>query len=275
MISVYFSATPSWGIIVREPNVTASQPSLQVPPPTTLLGALAYGIAKALGIGYETKASAKGRKAEITNLPEAIYPSLLYAGASLGPYTLHADINRYIIRTFQKESRERREDPNYQFGALPVGKTYVSGEIRAVLAFDERKLTEAIEGYAGVKVKDLVDLLRASASYITRLGSKEGIIAVNEVDVGEPKPLSSPDFESSLYQYADRVKIKDVPECQLALGKYLTVRAWKGGFVAQGEPIYLLVPVCAGEFFQSGKGAFTAKEGCKAYEFAGEGFAVC
>ena len=275
MISVYFSAIPSWGIIVREPNVSASQPSLQFPPPTTLVGALAYGIAKALGISYEVKPGGKGKKAVPLTLPSEVFPSVLYAGASLGPHTVIADLNRYIIRTFQRATRERREDPNFQFGAVPVGKTYVSGEVRAVIAFDEEGLLEAIREYSGKDVKDLESLLRASASYVTRLGSKEGIVAVSEVEVGRPKEIGSKNFRSSLYQYADRVKINDVPECPTLGGRYLTIRAWKGGFTSEGEPLYLVVPVCTGEFFQSGKGDFVAKEGCKVYEFAGEGFAVC
>lgn len=275
MISVHFSAIPSWGVIVREPNVSASQPSLQFPPPTTLVGAISYGMAKALGIDYEVKPEVRGKKAVPLTLPSVVFTSVLYAGASLGPHTAVADINRYIIRTFQRTSRDRREDPGFQFGAITVGKTYVSGGVKALIAFDEGQLLEALREYSGKDVKDPEGLLRASASYITRLGSKEGIVAVEDVVVGRPKEVGSKNFRSSLYQYADRVKINDVPECPTLGGRYLTIRAWKGGFTSEGEPLYLVVPVCTGEFFQSGKGDFVAKEGCKVYEFAGEGFAVC
>ncbi|MGC9072516.1 MAG: type I-A CRISPR-associated protein Cas5a, partial [Acidilobus sp.] len=181
---------PSWGYSVREPNISAVQPSLELPPPTTILGALSYGMAKTLGLDYETllvqelgksRRSRKGSTVALTTFSQLLSCVVLYAGATAEAYFPYNDINRNIIRIYQKPYR--REEPEYKFGAIQVGKVYVSGLIKGLVALDADKLNDVLKLLKNLAPSvnwtgTLEDLLTESAYRITRIGAKEGIVAV-------------------------------------------------------------------------------------------------
>jgi CRISPR-associated protein Cas5a/b/c len=273
ILTLFFSSLPSWGYSIREPNVSAVMISLELPPPTTLIGAFAYGLAKALNLNYETKVVSKGRSLKYVTLTEEIYPSVVYAGASVSYYKTYVDVNRALIRPFQKETRERRENPIYQFGAISTGKVYLTGEIRGLIAFDYDKLLEI---FKSLGAKDVERTIIESAYHIVRIGAKEGIVAVNEVNLGYARKLDSRSFKSRFYQRLEAVNYSERGvECDGEVGEYKIIRAWKGGFTSLGQNEILVAPICGRDYYYSGVGNFDLKENCIAYEFNGEGFAIC
>jgi CRISPR-associated protein Cas5 subtype I-A len=271
--AVLFSALPSWGYSVREPNVSSVQPSLELPPPTTVVGALSYGLAKTLGLNYETVIVRSGKKPGVTTLSEMLWGTVLYSGASVEAYSPYTDINRLMIRIYQRKAR--REMPEYKFGAIAVGKVQASGLIKALVAFDEEKLAKLLGdlGWKGTVERALTE----SAYRVTRLGAKEGIVAVESVDVGEAKKVEGREFLSSFYQPFDAVQVSafDEVECPQGFPRWRFLRAWEGGFTAPGEERVYLYPVCGQGYFAMAKGKYRLREGCEAYQFKEEGFAVC
>lgn len=241
LLSIMVTFTVSWGFSVKEPGTTAYQPSYILPPPTTAIGALTGAVARGTG-----------KLSEDGTLLDEIEGATLYAGFSVdGALVQHVDINRYAIRIFMRASN--RKMPEYQFGAVPVGKTYVFGKLKMLIALDTSKLSTTVKG-----------VLDKSPYYITRIGMKEGIVSVDEVKVGEPKEAG--EFESSFYQRAD---------CVSVIGEgFLTVSFWRGGFREESEEKYpYVIPGIRGNYFTPWKLKFKAKK--KGYVFEGEGFATC
>ena len=77
---------PVWGYAVRALPQSKTRVSLGVPPPTTLIGALAYPLARVLGDRVETIYSEgkRGRPVAVSKWSEEVRRRLLYVGASLG-----------------------------------------------------------------------------------------------------------------------------------------------------------------------------------------------
>ncbi|MFP3201494.1 MAG: type I-A CRISPR-associated protein Cas5a [Sulfolobus sp.] len=240
-LSILTTFTASWGFSVKDLGTTAYQPSFILPPPTTAIGALTSGVARALGKLYEDN-----------KLLDVINKATLYAGFSVeGAIAQHVDISRYIIRVYMRPTN--RKLPQYQFGAVPVGKTYVYGRLKMLVALDPSKLTLEVR-----------QVLSKAPYYITRIGMKEGIVAVDEVKVGEAEEREV--FDSSFYQRVDCVEV---------VGEgFLTVSYWKGGFIKEAEErAAYIIPGIKGGYFTSTRLKFKAKK--KGYVFEGEGFATC
>lgn len=251
---------PSWGYSVKVPNTSASQPSLSLPPPTTLVGAVAYGVLKLQGRDQETEISG-GR---LTNFAEKLWSATVYSGASLNGFGAPImDISKYIIRIYQRKAN--RDRPEYQLGAIPTGKVYVTGEIRALLGFHEERLSKIVEKFDEVLPK---------ASYlVTRLGAKESIVSVEEVKWGYSKVLGREvEFCSSFYQPLQH----SVPlgGCD-GQGFFYKETFWDGGFFDVGKERGYLVPGVRDKYISSLRGKFKADKSCEVHEFEGEGFVVC
>jgi CRISPR-associated protein Cas5 subtype I-A len=297
VLAVLFSAQPSWGFSVREPNVSATQPSLELPPPTTVLGALSYGMAKTLGLNYETFLVEKHGKSKrskgdpsvmLTTLPQLLSEAMVYAGATVETYSPYNDINRHVTRIYQRE--ERKDDPKYKFGAVQVGKVYVTGLVKGLVAFDADKLEEVLRDLKALVPsagwnKSLEDLLVESAYRITRIGTKEGIIAVEYAKAGEARKVNDVKFNSSFYQPEKAIDLTkqdpfsqdvDIPQkYRFCLWSWRVLRAWSGGFVGKGSPVTYVYRVCDSGYLGPIRATYWIKQGCSAYEFEGEGFAVC
>ncbi len=144
-----------------------------------MIGALSYG---------------KFRGVDNTNLGK-VYGSPAYnfrnvmATARLeseGAYT--EDIIRNVISYFQR--KERRENPRYIYGVIPTGKVYMPNGMLVVVYVTDSMSKEELE--------------KLSWS-ITRIGGKECLVSVENVEIGEAKKVSG--RVKTSYYFRDTVKV--------------------------------------------------------------------
>lgn len=159
-----------WGFSIRTPYGSRLQSSYQLPPPTTLVGALARACGGAgevdqVGGYYVSYAYRFARDYGIK-----------WASAGwLTHYTSYTSLIRYFSGPYQSEKTLADIALTRSVAELfaPVNLGYVvspGGKIIAV--------------YAG----EGVEKLKNCAWYVDRLGSKESIVSVEDVSVGELRP---------------------------------------------------------------------------------------
>jgi CRISPR-associated protein Cas5a/b/c len=165
-----------WGFSVSVPFASKAKPSFYLPPPTTLVGALAYG--KFRGVD---------NRAEKGKMVSPAFGLKVRAAASyerdfLGGYI--EDIVKNVIMYFQR--KERRLEERYRYGIVPTGKVYSpNGVIKVVYVAD----------------MDRGELEKLSWS-ITRLGCKECLVSVEDVEIGDAKKVKGR-VKTSYYFPAD------------------------------------------------------------------------
>lgn len=153
-----------WGYSLLAYTGTKSRPALRFPAPTTLVGALAYPLAKLLGWPENYNGSSSAEK--VRKFLEGVYVS------ANGPLIIHGDLSKiwwYKVR----ERRVVSDAAALQriFSPRPV--------ILELLYIIDKKSIESIVG------EDWEKILLAAASSLSRLGSKESIISVLDVKIGE------------------------------------------------------------------------------------------
>ena len=168
-LAVWSIVRLSWGFSVRAPGTSAGGSSLSLPPPSTVVGAIARGVAlnKRWGEVY-------GREAYSTAYKLARH--LLAAGAGLleGFVAPYASTMRFLSIPYLR--RENRRNVNLWFSAQAFGLV-AAGDSRLCLAavFSESIAEE------GVRLRDL----EAAAWSIIYLGAKEGLVSVEEAGATE------------------------------------------------------------------------------------------
>ncbi|GEM_PF-1306284 len=167
---LYLRMRPVWGYALRALPQSKTRVSLGVPPPTSLIGALAYPLARVLGRREETLylggGGRRGRRgAAVSFWGEELRGRLLYVGAALGVASAgHGSILK-IQYTY-------RGDVLQGVAAMPVEVTAGSeGWIDAVYVF-----REAPWGWGAVE---------RAAWGVSRLGSRESPVYVEGVWSGE------------------------------------------------------------------------------------------
>ncbi|QIW22819.1 type I-A CRISPR-associated protein Cas5 [Sulfolobus sp. S-194] len=192
-----------WGFYVSYPEASKAKPSFYLPPPTTLIGALSYGKYR----GIDTKAF-KG-KAGSPALELKVKAAASFSDEFVGGYT--EDIIRSVIMYFQR--RERRGDPKFRYGVVPTGKIYAPNQIVKVVYVAEMEKEE---------------LERLSWS-ITRLGCKECLVSVEDVEIGEAKMVKGKVRTS--YYFPATVNVPDKEKKNIML-----VSFWdENGFIWGGS----------------------------------------
>lgn len=151
-----------WGFAVSHPIKAKAKPSYLLPPPTTLIGALSYGDFRGLesdllgnymgSPAYKLQAKIRGAFASF---------SKGFSGAYI------EDIIRNVAYYY-----ERYKDRSHWYNVISTGKVYAPGqEINVVYLTDS--LSE--------------DELKRLSWSIIRLGCKECLVSVKDVEVGEAK----------------------------------------------------------------------------------------
>jgi CRISPR-associated protein Cas5a/b/c len=192
-----------WGFAIREPLQSALQSPLFLPPPGTLIGALARAVEKVEsrhygGLEDKIKWAAFGFDEKIP-------------GLSLTSLAI-VDINRHLKAPYSRT--ERRSSPEYKFAAVPTGKVYAPA-FKAILLY----LGEGISR------------LGQAAWGISRLGSKESLFAVSEVQVCRAAEVGYGEFGTSLYVPRDRAS-------PLAPDSVMELELWR----LEGERVAVYVP---------------------------------
>ncbi len=159
MKTLLVKARPVWGFTVKYPSQSAAQETLPYPPPSTLIGALASGYARLLSLPE--------KDGDKTSLTVRLLDYVRYATICIRGYGVkQSDPHRNIVIGFQR--KERRRNPRYWYGLQAMGKVYFpDAEARIVYIVEDEQ----------------VDTLAKAAWNILYLGSKEGLITVEEVKV--------------------------------------------------------------------------------------------
>lgn len=177
----------AWGYSVRLPTYGKRQSSFPLPPPSTLLGALAYPLMLDSGEYYLEAQNLVGSA-------QKLKPLVLTASACLSKDSraaLTEDVNRYLIGQFQR--KERRTEPSYRFGAVPVGKVYApSQEMILAYALDGGKCSSILG-------KDWSGKLVSSSYSIVRIGSKEGLVSVKLAQLQSATEINGGRIKTSFY----------------------------------------------------------------------------
>jgi CRISPR-associated protein Cas5 subtype I-A len=215
-----------WGFSIKYPEVSKSQPTLPLPQPQTLVGALSRHIQDGLEHSY----TVQGKKANLVSAASLV-TFVENAAAGLTPNMAHGgaiwtDINRYLILHFQKPVR--RELREYWFGVVPAGKVYAPAAMMMLAyAIDEQKALATLGDNWSAR-------LIAAAWSITRLGFKEAIVCAEKVALNDAKPVPGP-VETMLYFPNDAGRVEE--------GNSFTVDFWFDGFGAQrGKKRRYVVP---------------------------------
>lgn len=154
-----------WGFSIVTPSAAKSKPSLYLPPPTTLIGALSYGKFR----GQDNFIIDKNMASPAYNLGKIKAAARF---CDVGAYI--EDIVKNVIIYFQRQG-ERRLDPKYRYGAIPTGKVYYPNR--------NLKVVYVVDSIG----KEELEKLSWS---ITRIGCKECFVSVENVEIGEAKPYS-------------------------------------------------------------------------------------
>lgn len=176
MIGFVVDVEFTWGFQARIAGLSKTSPSFYYPPPTTFLGALAEAIAKDYRIGEN-----RGREV-ISKLSENLV-AVGWRPLNCMPLK-YSDINRIV--TIKITSGIQCPHPQYlhkSFDSPARGKTILSSldgnapKIRWVVVFKEKN----------IKISEDVTLNENFFWKIHRLGSKEGRVAVVDVEKKDVK----------------------------------------------------------------------------------------
>lgn len=230
MLALTIKARYHWGFWVRVPGTSKFQATLPIPPPTTIIGALAYplarrGVLSYQGVRWEGEVLLDKKLGPMS--PAGLLEKYIYATASFdidqSMGYMWDDLNKFVTLLFQETTKGTDEEEavggrrylmKYRTGALPAGKVYYpSGVLSMVLLVDEG-LREIVPG-------KLEDELRMAAWQITRVGSKESIVSVEEVQLSEAKPLEERRVRTRYYFPARLGEVE---------GRFFRESFWSGGW---------------------------------------------
>jgi CRISPR-associated protein Cas5a/b/c len=250
ILGLTIKAEYHWGYWIRVPYSSKLQLSLPLPPPTTLLGALASGLVREgllKGPNGERlsgellitsiKVGRRGR-VDFRSPASLLDDALITASAALSDKKyafITEDVNRYVTLLFQEakipekvgeEMIPRRYLPKYRTGAICCGKVYYpSGPIEAVYLFDLAKLENIVDG-------DPAHALEIAAWNINRIGSKESLVTIKKVSCME---LSKSDIGKGVV----KTKFYFPSSAGRALsGPFYTEVFWRRGWGRLDPPIF-------------------------------------
>jgi len=170
-----------WGYSVKQPAFSASQPSFKLPPPTTLIGALAAAAAMSEGWpeAYLEGDSVYSSAARILKTVPWATLRMLTMDPDLLAET--RDLTRVLIAPYVRRDNLYPGSP-YIWAVQSHGKIYAPAAALEVLYIVR-------DGEA--------DKLYKYAWGITRLGSKESIVSVNRVEALDASPAQLSEAETS------------------------------------------------------------------------------
>jgi CRISPR-associated protein Cas5a/b/c len=200
-----------WGFSVSVPSASKAKASFLLPPPTTLKGALSF--AKYKGIDSLNGGSPAKEF-------EEVFAFARFSDDTVASYS--EDVVRNVVLLFQRE--DRRVDKKFWFNIIPTGKVLSpSGKLMAV--FVTNKINK--------------DELGKMAWSIIRIGSKESLVSVEEVEVGEAKEVKGKTVNTKYYFPASA---KVVPRDQSFL---IYANFWEGGydFGKKAKPVRYALPL--------------------------------
>ncbi|MEL9908219.1 MAG: CRISPR-associated protein Cas5 [Desulfurococcus sp.] len=193
----YARASFSWGFTVRYKGVSAAQPSYPIPPPTTVVGAFGYPLARLLGLNPHGKEVEKHGEGLLISPPmKAFLESTITASVALvrtkgsaGGISVYLEPSRIIglvyktggqVERVKKAKMCTREFHTEALGVmLPVqalGSAYAPGLVLDLLwIIDAGKLVKEL----GVSRESFEKAASKAVYGVVRIGSKEGLVALH------------------------------------------------------------------------------------------------
>lgn len=276
----YSTVTLSWGFTVRYKDASASQPAYVLPPPTTVVGAFTYPLARLLGlrdtghgrISYEsgaliTELMRKAMEATITASAGVVVEEV-ETGAIVHNEISKITASMYKGGTEKGRIRAKPHSPEFYKEALPrifpaqaVGSAYAPG-VKLLLTWvvDVEKLSRSL----GLKEEDLDSHGTLISIGVTRIGSKEGIASNDPAESGydkNPRVKVGESFETVQYvmeQCVEPIEITPPPIIELPHLDYVLKRFYIPSVQASNT---VVVPLKKYELRK-----FRLKEPCRAYQ---------
>lgn len=236
MMSLTVDVRLCWGFSVKTPMVSKAQHAYSSPPPpTTIIGAISKPLCVMNEAG-ELITVPLGKKVRMASSAE-LYKNI-FASASaffveeedgkkqIGKYW--EDKVRYQILQFQKP--QRRGEPQYRFNVVPAGKIYMPSGLLTLGLLVREDVAEEKLG------KDWEHRLLMAANSITSLGSKEGIVVVENADLGKAEPAGR-EFRTRYYHPKRLVgEVIELDGGPYALTGVYTELFWELDYYWGGEP---------------------------------------
>ncbi|MEM3066940.1 MAG: type I-A CRISPR-associated protein Cas5a [Nitrososphaerota archaeon] len=226
MMLLHIQARYHWGYSIKHPFSSKGQPAFALPPPNTLKGALSKCFMDNLETIYVSIKRGKFNLTSSTSLMNFIKT----ASCRIEHNEIASewmDINRYIVLHFQKPVRRALRE--YRFGAISSGKVLAPYRIFHILYLIDEEKARLILG-DGWKQS-----LICSAWSITRIGSKESIVSIEDVRLNDSW-LINHDVVKTSYYFPSEVK-------ETIKGEYDEVEFWDDGFGSkEPKPIRYIIP---------------------------------
>lgn len=216
-----------WGFISRWPAYTAAQPSTLYLTPTSLLGALAYGLAKLKGlpevVRVEVGRGSRRRRGRRAKVPVHFYSSAVRAleYCSWVTYRVESELepNLGLVETMDLSKvslvlgvRRGNIYPGspYLWGVQPHGKVY-SPSLEVTVAYFAAR-------------DDVTSDVERAAWLITRVGSRESVVSVQDVRVVGARPASAEEVETAYAFPSSLAERVDGPHAVASL--FVPSREW-------------------------------------------------
>lgn len=193
-----------WGFTVRVKGVTASQPAMVLPPPTTIVGGFAYPLVRLLGVP-EIHGHLKKTKetAIITPVFDCFIKAAKGASAGLDPDSKTGLVTRMEVTRIlgfayktggQKSETLKKRIEKAIHTIMPVqavGSTYAPNAILHIAALiDIEELAKCLK----TSIQEIDDYGLKACYGISRLGSKEGLVSVIDAYYGDPESTTEDVF---------------------------------------------------------------------------------
>jgi len=211
---VLVKAKTLWGFSTRYPTQTAAQDSIPLPPPTTVLGALALQYARYSRLPETTTLGTKLYSSTVNLLTNKII-KYCTSGIKYPSVVKHSDVNRSIMLIYQKHKEFK-----YHFAAQAMSKAYTLIPENPILL-------------AYIVEDSYVELISKLAWGISSVGSKEGLISVTDITIHDLKIITKNIVDTPFITPSNIVEcVKDCMEvelCVLTPESYLADSICKSG----------------------------------------------
>jgi len=236
MLALKIKAEYHWGFWIRSPGTSKYQSTTPIPPPTTLIGAIAFPLIKR-GV---LKLNGRQIKGEVIKLKEG---SISSPAAVLEKYVVCAsayfdnvavvweDLSRYNTILFQETTKSKEDEilaggrrylMKYRTGGLPVGKVFYPSGVLTIAFLIDKSMGKIVDG-------NLENELEKTAWEMTRIGSKESIVSITDVKLFEAELLKEREVKTKYYFPAILGHVVE------GSGTHYTEMFWSGGWGREAD----------------------------------------
>ena len=185
MLALLVEGVFHWGFSVRIVTESAGAQCYPYPPPSTLIGALAYGMSSVSELP-ECRLSASGKRVSLVSSAAIVYTAVPWAAFAFSDATAvagrsvavgYSDFIRAFRLLYQRGARHTWEQRDMWYGVNAHGKAYACGAgFKVIYLVDEEEL-----GKLGLTERGLL----VAAYSIVRIGARESLVSVVSAEVSK------------------------------------------------------------------------------------------